>query len=74
MTTERDLGVGDESLGQCEARHWGLGRCHRAPHPAGTGHWIEDQFTPGRGVMFTDAATSQVRVIVCENVNRKEPS
>lgn len=60
--------VGDEALGQCEARHWLFGRCHYVPHPPGTDHWIEHPAGSGRGASFTDAATSTSRPIICENV------
>ncbi len=62
--------VADESLGQCEAVHWAFGRCHLIPHGPEVNHWIEGRFTPGRGVTFTDAATTTSRTIICEGVNR----
>lgn len=62
--------IADESLGQCEARHWGFGRCHLIPHGPEVDHWIESRFTPGRGVTFTDEATSTSRPIICEDIQR----
>lgn len=63
--------IGDESLGQCETRHWAFGRCHLVPHPKGTNHWIESKWTPGKGITFT-AAGSTTRTIICEDILGKK--
>lgn len=62
--------IGDESLGQCEARHWAFGRCHLIPHGPEVNHWIESRYTPGRGSTFTDAATT-TRIVICEDIHNR---
>lgn len=51
-------GVVDLDEPQCPARHFGFGRCHYVIHPGDT-HWIEDRFTPGRGVTFVQQVTDE---------------